>query len=78
MGLANVMLGLDLGIREYESSIAGLGGCPFAPGAAGNVATEDLIRALTRSGASLSPDLERVRAASDLLSSVLGRPLRSS
>jgi len=76
--IANVLASYERGIAVFDSSAGGVGGCPFAPGAAGNVATEDLIRALTRSGASLSPDLERVRAASDLLSSVLGRPLRSS
>ncbi|HUR90937.1 MAG TPA: hydroxymethylglutaryl-CoA lyase, partial [Ramlibacter sp.] len=43
VGLANVMVGLGLGIREFESSIAGLGGCPFAPGATGNICTEDLV-----------------------------------
>ena len=50
VGLANVMVGLDLGIREYESSIAGLGGCPFAPGATGNICTEDLVYLLEESG----------------------------
>ena len=50
VGLANVMVGLDLGIREFESSIAGLGGCPFAPGATGNICTEDLVYLLEESG----------------------------
>src|SRR4029077_15741673 len=43
VGLANVVVGVGVGIREYESSIAGLGGCPFAPGATGNICTEDLV-----------------------------------
>jgi hydroxymethylglutaryl-CoA lyase len=75
--IANVLASYERGIAVFDSSAGGVGGCPFAPGAAGNVATEDLILALTRAGASLSPDLERVRAASALLSTVLGRPLRS-
>ena len=75
--IANVLASYERGIAVFDSSAGGVGGCPFAPGAAGNVATEDLILALTRAAASLSPDLERVRAASALLSTVLGRPLRS-
>jgi hydroxymethylglutaryl-CoA lyase len=75
--IANVLASYERGIAVFDSSAGGVGGCPFAPGAAGNVATEDLILALTRAGASLSPDLGRVRAASALLSTVLGRPLRS-
>jgi hydroxymethylglutaryl-CoA lyase len=54
-----------------------VGGCPYAPGAAGNVATEDLAWALERSGAKTGIDLVRVAAASDHLASTLGRPLRS-
>jgi hydroxymethylglutaryl-CoA lyase len=61
----------------FDASAGGVGGCPFAPGASGNVATEDLAWALTRSGASVGLDLDRVSAASDLLASALGRPLRS-
>ena len=49
IGLANVVVGLELGIREFESSIAGLGGCPFAPGATGNICTEDLVYLLEES-----------------------------
>jgi len=66
--IANVLASYERGIAVFDSSAGGVGGCPFAPGAAGNVATEDLISALARAGASLSPDLERVRAASALLS----------
>src|SRR5258705_1702933 len=76
-GIANVLASYDRGITSFDSSAGGLGGCPFAPGASGNVATEDVIWALTRSGATVKTDLEGVRAASDLLSSVLQRPLRS-
>jgi hydroxymethylglutaryl-CoA lyase len=58
VGLANVVVGLELGIREYESSIAGLGGCPFAPGATGNICTEDLVYLLEESGYDTGVDLE--------------------
>ncbi|HMI30509.1 MAG TPA: hydroxymethylglutaryl-CoA lyase [Candidatus Limnocylindrales bacterium] len=75
--IANVFTSYERGISAFDSSAGGVGGCPFAPGAAGNVATEDVIWALTRAGATLSPDLDRMRAASDILASALGRPLRS-
>jgi len=75
--VANALAAYDRGISIFDASVGGVGGCPFAPGAAGNVATEDLYWALTRSGASIALDLERVSAASDLLASALGRPLRS-
>lgn len=75
--IANVLASYERGISAFDSSAGGVGGCPFAPGASGNVATEDLIWALTRSGATVAADLERVRAASDLLSAALGRPLHS-
>ena len=75
--VANVLASYERGISAFDSSAGGVGGCPFAPGASGNVATEDLIWALTRSGAAVAPDLDRVRVASDLLASALGRSLRS-
>ncbi|HEU5309883.1 MAG TPA: hydroxymethylglutaryl-CoA lyase, partial [Candidatus Eisenbacteria bacterium] len=67
----------DRGITVFDSSAGGVGGCPYAPGAAGNVATEDLAWALERSGATTGIDLDRVAAASDHLAAALGRPLRS-
>ncbi|HET9950639.1 MAG TPA: hydroxymethylglutaryl-CoA lyase [Candidatus Eisenbacteria bacterium] len=76
-GVANALAAYDRGITIFDSSVGGVGGCPYAPGAAGNVATEDLAWALSRSGAELSLDLGKVSAASDLLASALGRPLRS-
>ena len=75
--VANALASYERGISVFDASAGGVGGCPFAPGAAGNVATEDLAWALTRSGASIALDQERVSAASDLLASALGRPLRS-
>lgn len=58
IGLANVMKGLELGVKEYESSFAGLGGCPFAPGASGNICTEDLVYLLHEMGYETGIDLD--------------------
>ena len=75
VGLANVMVGLGLGIREYESSIAGLGGCPFAPGATGNVCTEDLVYLLEESGYDTGVDLDALIAVARRVETIIGRPL---
>jgi hydroxymethylglutaryl-CoA lyase len=75
--VANALAAYDRGITVFDSSSGGVGGCPYAPGAAGNVATEDLAWVLARSGAETGIDLERITAASDRLSAALGRPLRS-
>lgn len=75
--VANALAAYGRGVSIFDASAGGVGGCPYAPGAAGNVATEDLAWALVRSGASITLDLERVSAASDLLGAALGRPLRS-
>ncbi len=75
IGLANVMVGLDLGIRRYEASIAGLGGCPFAPGATGNICTEDLVYLLEESGFDTGVDLEALAAVARRVEAVIGRPL---
>jgi hydroxymethylglutaryl-CoA lyase len=75
VGLANVVVGLELGIREYESSIAGLGGCPFAPGATGNICTEDLVYLLEESGYDTGVDLEALIAVATRVEALIGRPL---
>lgn len=75
VGLANVMVGLDLGIREFEASIAGLGGCPFAPGATGNVCTEDLVYLLEESGFDTGVDLEALIEVARGVEALIGRPL---
>lgn len=75
VGLANVMVGLDLGIHEYESSIAGLGGCPFAPGATGNICTEDLVYLLEESGFDTGIDLDALIAVAQRVEQVIGRTL---
>jgi hydroxymethylglutaryl-CoA lyase len=73
--LANVVAGLDTGIRVFDSSTGGTGGCPYAPGAAGNLATEDLVYLLDASGYEHGVDLERVLDAARFIAAALGRPL---
>lgn len=76
MAVANALAAYERGITTFDASVGGVGGCPYAPGAAGNVATEDLALAFQRSGAPVSLDLAKISAASDLLASALGRRLR--
>jgi hydroxymethylglutaryl-CoA lyase len=77
MGMANVVAGLDMGITTFDSSVGGLGGCPYAPGATGNIASEDLLYMLAEMGVDTGIDLEKVIAASRFVSGVLGRELPS-
>jgi hydroxymethylglutaryl-CoA lyase len=71
LGLANVMAGLDVGITTFDSSLGGLGGCPFAPGASGNIVTEDLVFMLEAMGLDTGIDLERLLAVRDILRGAL-------
>ena len=75
IGLANVMAGLELGIREYESSFGGLGGCPFAPGATGNICTEDLVFLLHECGYETGIDLDALAAVARQVQDIMQRPL---
>jgi isopropylmalate/homocitrate/citramalate synthase len=73
--LANVAAGLDAGVRCFDSSTGGTGGCPYAPGAAGNLATEDLVYLLDASGWDHGVSLDGVLAAARFISGAIGRPL---
>ncbi|MNX62967.1 Hydroxymethylglutaryl-CoA lyase YngG [compost metagenome] len=75
--LANVLAGLMAGITTFDSSLGGLGGCPYAPGATGNVATEDLVYMLEEMGVSTGLDLNRLVETSRFMQGVLGRELPS-
>ena len=75
--LANVVAGLDAGVRCFDSSSGGTGGCPYAPGAAGNLATEDLVYLLDASGWDHGVRLEGVLEAARYIAGSLGRPLAS-
>jgi hydroxymethylglutaryl-CoA lyase len=67
LGLANVLAGLEVGIGTFDSSLGGLGGCPFAPGASGNIVTEDLVFMLEAMGLETGIDLPALFAARDTL-----------
>ncbi len=73
--LANCTVALARGITTFDSSIGGLGGCPYAPGASGNLATEDLVYMLHSMGIETGVDLEQLIAAGQLAEQFLGRPL---
>lgn len=70
-GLANVVAALDVGVRAFDSSHAGLGGCPYAPGATGNIVTEDLVFLLESMGLSTGVDVERLIEARSILAAGL-------
>jgi hydroxymethylglutaryl-CoA lyase len=75
--LANVMAALELGIRAFDASTGGTGGSPYAPGSAGNLATEDLVYLLDREGVRTGVDLDGVLAAATFIASQLGRDVAS-
>jgi len=76
LGLANVVAGLEEGITTFDSSLCGLGGCPFAPGASGNLVTEDLVLMLNSMGCKTGIDLEELLKVRTILEEALpGEPL---
>jgi isopropylmalate/homocitrate/citramalate synthase len=76
--VANIYACLELGVATIDSSVAGLGGCPYAPGAAGNVASEDVLYMLDGLGIETGVDLDKLVAAGAFISEKLGRPTASS
>ncbi|MDF1655330.1 MAG: hydroxymethylglutaryl-CoA lyase [Coxiellaceae bacterium] len=75
--LANIYASLELGVSKFDSSVAGLGGCPYAPGASGNVATEDVLYMLQGLDIETGVDLNKVVEAGYFISKAIGRPTRS-
>ncbi|CAO0790693.1 unnamed protein product [Mucor circinelloides] len=75
--LANILKALEYGVRVVDSSVAGLGGCPYAPGAKGNVATEDVVYMLNGLGLKTGVDLDALIDTGDWISEQLGRPTNS-
>lgn len=73
--LANALVGLELGIRDFDSSVAGIGGCPYAPGAAGNLASEDLLYMLDGLGVKTGVDLDLLIEAGRVAEAIVGRKL---
>jgi hydroxymethylglutaryl-CoA lyase len=79
LGMANVLAGMAAGVVDFDASVGGLGGCPFAPGATGNIATEDLVHMLALMGVDTGVDLDALVAVSrDLVAPVIDHPLESS
>jgi len=75
VGLANVMVGLDEGVRRFDAAVGGLGGCPFAAGATGNICTEDLVYLLHESGYETGVDLAKSIGLAERMEVVLGKRL---
>jgi hydroxymethylglutaryl-CoA lyase len=75
--LSNALAAVELGVSDFDTSIGGLGGSPFAPGANGNLVTEDLVTALEQRGVETGIDGAKLRAAADLAESLVGHPLPS-
>lgn len=73
--LVNALVGLEMGIRDFDASVAGLGGCPYAPGAAGNLATEDLVYMLNGMGVQTGLSLDALIEAGKVAEEVVGRKL---
>ena len=72
MGMANVVAGIEAGVRSFDGSISGLGGCPFAPGASGNICTEDMVNMLEDMGYDTRVDLAKLLAVSRRIPEVVG------
>ncbi len=75
MGLANVVAGLNAGVSQYDASVAGIGGCPFAPHAAGNISTEDTVHMLREMGIQTGIDVERLIQVARRAQEILGKEL---
>ena len=75
--MANVLAALEAGVTEFDASVGGLGGSPFAPGANGNLATEDLVHMLADMGIHTGVVLDRVLGAAALVESLVGHPVAS-
>jgi hydroxymethylglutaryl-CoA lyase len=75
--VANVFASLEMGVSVFDSSVAGLGGCPYAKGATGNVATEDVVYLLQGLGIDPGIDLQKLIAAGEFICTSLGKPTNS-
>ncbi|HEV7207434.1 MAG TPA: hydroxymethylglutaryl-CoA lyase [Mycobacteriales bacterium] len=76
-GLANVLAALQLGVDDFDASVGGLGGCPYAPGATGNVCTEDLVHMVQDMGIDTGVDLDALLAVAEMAEGLVGRTLPS-
>ncbi|MBT2684486.1 hydroxymethylglutaryl-CoA lyase [Bacillus sp. ISL-37] len=78
LALSNIFAALQAGVTRFDTSAGGLGGCPFAPGAAGNAATEDVVYMLHRMGIETGVDLEKMLKAIELIQPHISRPIEST
>jgi hydroxymethylglutaryl-CoA lyase len=78
LGLANILAAMQAGLVRFDSAIGGLGGCPYAPNAAGNVATEDLVNMLAEMGVETGVDLDALLAVAEMVRQVIPHPLNSA
>ena len=76
-GLANVLTALELGVADFDASVGGLGGCPYAPGATGNIATEELVHMVEDMGVGTGIDLDAMIDAAADAERIIGRRLPS-
>jgi hydroxymethylglutaryl-CoA lyase len=76
-GLANVLAALELGVSDFDASVGGLGGCPYAPGATGNIATEELVHMVEDMGVATGIDLEAMIEVAAQAETLVGRTLPS-
>ena len=73
MGVSNILTSLDYGLRTFDSSVGGLGGCPYSPGATGNVATEDVLYALRGSKYTTAGNVEAIAEVGSWISKAIGK-----
>jgi hydroxymethylglutaryl-CoA lyase len=78
LGLANILAAMQAGVTEFDASIGGLGGCPFAPNAAGNVATEDLVNMLDEMGIACGVNLDALLEVAEVVRETIPHPLNSA
>ncbi len=76
-GLANVLAALDMGVADFDASVGGLGGCPYAPGATGNIATEELVHMVEDMGVATGVDLDRLIGVAAQAERIVGHKLPS-
>ena len=77
MGIANIFAALQAGVSRFDTSAGGLGGCPFAPGATGNVATEDVVNMLHKMDITTNIDIDELLNAVDIISPYVSRPIET-
>jgi hydroxymethylglutaryl-CoA lyase len=78
LALANILAAMQVGLTEFDSSIGGLGGCPYAPMASGNISTEDLVNMMNEMGVETGIDLDALLAVSEMVKKVIPHPLNSA